>query len=74
MNKKKIMKSLLIGGVVYIGMECCYFMGKGNAMGILAVHENSIKPSEAIQLCATDKRWRNKLVAKVARLYATKES
>lgn len=74
MNKKKFMKSLLIGGVVYIGMECCYFMGKGNAMGVLAVYENSIKPSEVIQLCATDKRWRTKLAAKVARFYVTKES
>lgn len=74
MNKKKIMKSLLIGGVVYIGMEYCYYLGKGNVMGILAAFENSIKPSEAIQLCATDKRWRNKLVAKVAQFHVTKES
>lgn len=63
---KKMLKTVLIGGAIYEGLNLTFYLGKAHTLGVLAKY--NVTGDEVIDLLASDKRLRAKLISKVAAL------
>lgn len=63
---KKMLKTVLIGGAIYEGFNLAFDLGKVQMLGVLAKYKAT--GDEALDLLASDKCLRAKLIVKVATL------
>ena len=63
---KKMLKTELIGGAIYEGFNLAFDLGKAQMLGVLAKYNAT--GDEALDLLASDKRLRVKLIVKLATL------
>lgn len=69
---KKMLKTVLIGGAIYEGLNLTFDLGKAKMLGTLAKY--NVTGDEAMDLLASDKRLRLKLISKVAALVKRERS
>ena len=68
----KILKTALIGAGIYEGCNLVFDLGKAHMLGTLARY--NITANETIDLLATDKRARLKLISKCATIFKQEKS
>lgn len=68
----KILKTALIGVAFYECMNFMFDLGKGHMLGTLAKYD--INANEAIDMLASDKSFRLKLISKTATLFRKERS
>ncbi len=69
---KKMLKTVLIGGAIYEGLNLTFYLGKAQMLGALAKY--NVTGDEALDLLASDKRLRLKLISKVSTLVKRERS
>lgn len=62
----KLIKTCIIGGIVYMMCDASFQMGKGHILGVLA--KADISASQCIDVISDDKRLRAKLIRMVAKI------
>lgn len=68
----KTLKTALIGVAFYGCMNFMFDLGKGHMLGTLAKYD--INANETIDMLASDKRFRLKLISKTATLFRQEKS
>ena len=62
----KLIKTCIVGGIVYMMCDASYQIGKGHILGILA--KADVSASQCIDAISNDKRLRAKLIKIVAKI------
>ena len=62
----KLIKTCIVGGIVYMMCDASFQMGKGHILGVLA--KADVSASECIDVISNDKRLRAKLIRMVAEI------
>lgn len=62
----KLIKTCIVGGIVYMMCDASFQMGKGHILGVLVKADASA--SQCIDVISNDKRLRAKLIRMVAKL------
>ena len=62
----KLIKTCIVGGIVYMMCDASYQMGKGDVLGVLA--KSDVSASQCIDAISNDKRLRAKFIRMVAKI------
>lgn len=62
----KLIKTCIVGGIVYMMCDASFQMGKGHILGVLA--KADVSASQCIDAISDDKRLRAKLIRMVAKI------
>ncbi len=62
----KLIKTCIVGGIVYMMCDASFQMGKGHILGILA--KADVSASQCIDAMSDDKRLRAKFIRMVAKI------
>lgn len=62
----KLIKTCIVGGIVYMMFDASYQMGKGHVLGVLA--KSDVSASQCIDAMSDDKRLRAKFIRMVAKI------
>ena len=62
----KLIKTCIVGGIVYAMFDMVYQLGKGHVLGVLA--KANVSASECIDAMSNDKRLRAKFIRMVAKI------
>ena len=62
----KLIKTCIVGGIVYAMCDTAYQLGKGHILGILA--KSDVSASQCIDAMSDDKRLRAKFIRMVAKI------
>lgn len=62
----KLIKTCIVGGIVYMMCDTAFQTGKGHILGVLA--KADVSASQCIDAISDDKRLRAKLISAVAKI------
>lgn len=66
MIMNKLIKTCVIGGIVWASAETAFHYGKGYMLGMMYAYQGKVNPSDMLYILSTDKRMRSKFIAKIA--------